>query len=434
MINKKAFALMASAAAASLALSACSGEEEDVTAVSEEGEDVVIEFMHLWPEGSSKAHYDVVNDIITEYEAANEGVTVDLEVLSNEQYKDKLRVLSTSGDLPDVGMTWAAGFLTPYVDGNMFASLDDVATELEDEFVPGTVDAYRVDETAYGLPLELNIATVFYNTAIFEEYGVEPPETYEELLAAVEIFNEAGVPPIALGNRDAWTGSLWYMYLADRIAGPEALTQAISGEGDFTDPAFVEAAERIQELVDANAFVNGFNGLADQEAKSIFMSGQSPMYLIGSWDLPNYTTNEDIPQEFRDSIEYMTFPLVEGEGDVNSFVGGPGVGLFVAEESDVKEEAKDFVAYFIQEWGEQAVQRAGVIPATRVDAASLDLPQMYIDILGELSEASNITLFADVQMSPEDAQVHLESIQALFGGELTPEEFAEAHAEAIAQE
>lgn len=433
MGTKKTLTALSSALAISLLLTACSGSDSEGS--SSASGDTVIEFMHLWPEGSSKKHYDVVNEIIADYEAENEGVKVDLEVLSNEQYKDKLRVLSTSGDLPDVGMTWAAGFLEPYVGGDMFAPLDDVIEEeLSDAFVPGTAEAYALDGVTYGLPLELNIATLYYNSAMFEEQGLEAPKTYDELLNVVDTFNEAGIQPIALGNKDAWTGSLWYMYLADRLAGAETLDSAINGSGSFEDPALVEAAAKVQELVDKDAFVEGFNGLADEEAKSMFMSEQAPMYLIATWDLPNFTTNESVPQEFRDSVEYLKFPTVDGEGDMNSFVGGPGVGLFVAEESDVKEEAKDFAAHFVKAWGEQAVTKAGVIPATKVDAESLDLPQMYIDILNELNSASNITLFADVQMSPDTAQVHLDSVQALFGGEMSPEEFAKKHQEALSED
>ncbi|MEK4523660.1 extracellular solute-binding protein [Psychrobacillus sp. FSL W7-1457] len=412
-------------------LAGCSDADE--TSSSKNG-DKEIKFMHLWPEGSSKQHYDVVNEIIADYEKENDGVKVDLEVLSNEQYKDKLRVLSTSKELPDVGMTWAAGFLEPYVGGNMFAPLDDVIKDqLSDSFVPGTAEAYALDGKTYGLPLELNIVTLYYNSAMFEEYNLEAPKTFEELENVIKVFKENGIDPIALGNKDAWTGSLWYMYLADRLGGAEVLNKAIDRSGSFEDPALVEAAQKVQDLVDMGAFVKGFNGLADEEAKSMFMSEQAPMYLIATWDLPNYTTNETVPQEFRDSVQYLKFPTVNGNGDMDSFVGGPGVGLFVAEDSDVKEEAKDFAAYFVKAWGEKAVTKAGVIPATKVDAGSLDLPEMYIDILNELNEASNITLFADVQMSPDVAQVHLDSIQALFGKEMTPEEFGKAHEDALSK-
>jgi len=396
--------------------------------------DTEIKFMHLWPEGSSKQHHEIVSEIIADFEKEHEGVKIDLEVLSNEQYKDKLKVLSTSKELPDVGMAWAAGFLEPYVGGNMFAPLDDlIDKELSDTFIPGTAEAYAIDGVTYGLPLELNIATIYYNKAMFAEHNLEAPKTYEELENVINVFKADGIQPIALGNKDPWTGSLWYMYLADRIGGAEVLTKAIDRSGTFEDPALIEAAEKVQNLVDMGAFVKGFNGLSDEEAKSMFMNEQAPMYLIATWDLPNYTTNEDVPQEFRDSVEYLKFPTVDGEGDMNSFIGGPGVGLFVAEDSKVKEEAKEFAAFFVKQWGEKSVSKAGVIPASKVDVESLDLPQMYIDILEELNSASNITMFADVQMSPGVAQVHLDAIQALFGVQMTPEEFAKAHEDALSK-
>lgn len=413
-------------------LAGCSGSGENT---SGSGDGKTIEFMHLWPEGSSKQHHKIVSEIIEDFENENPGVKVDLEVLSNEQYKDKLKVLSTSNQLPDVGMTWAAGFLEPYVNGEKFATLDDLLEgDLKDSFVSGTAEAYAMNDNTYGLPLELNIATVFYNKAIFDQYGLEAPTTYDEFKNIITTLNENGVAPIALGNKDRWTGSLWYMYMADRIGGGDVLTSAINRSGSFEDPALVTAAEEIQNLVDMDAFVRGFNGLSDEEAKSMFMGEQAAMYLMGSWDLPNYTTNEDVPQEFRDSIGYFSFPTVDGNGDLNSHVGGPGVGLFVAEDSGVKDEAKKFVSFFIQQWGEKAVTGAGVIPATKVDAASLDLPDMYIDVLNDLSEASNITLFADVQMSAGVAQVHLDLIQSLFGKGVSPDDFAKEHEDALSQE
>lgn len=437
MLKKKLLFLIALLALVMLVLAACSGDEggdEDSSSDEAEGAEKTIEFMHLWPEGSSKDHYEIVNKIVSQYEEDNPGVKVELEILGNEQYKEKLKVLSASGELPDVGMTWAAGFLKPYVEGEMFAPLNDVLDSgLQENFVPGTTDAYAIDGNTYGLPLELNIAPIFYNKAIFEENGLEVPKTYEEFKNVVDTLRENDVAPIALGNKDRWTGSLWYMYLADRIGGAETLTSAINRSGSFEDPALVKAAEEIQNLTDMNAFNEGYNALADQEAKSLFMNGQAAMYLIGSWDLPNYTTNEDVPQEFRDSVGFFNFPTVNGQGSLNSWVGGPGVGLFVAENSEVKTESKEFASYFVEQWGQQAVTEAGVIPATKVDTSSVDLPEMYINVLDELSAAENITLFADVQMDPDVAQVHLDAIQSLFGGEITPEKFTELQEEALAE-
>ncbi|GEN46061.1 extracellular solute-binding protein [Alkalibacillus haloalkaliphilus] len=419
----------------SLLLFACSEDGEGDEEVGSSEDDEVIEFMHLWPEGSSAQHYRIVNEIIEDFEEEHPNKTVDLQVYSNEQYKDQITVLSSANELPDVGMTWAAGYMEPFVSGNMFAELDDMLDEgLRDEFVAGTLEAFELDGVSYGLPLELNTTYVFYNKNIFDEHGLEKPDTYEDLQEIISVLNENNVEPISLGNRDRWTGSMWYMYFADRIGGSDVLTEAINGERSFEDPALVEAAEKVQEMVTNDSFNSGFNGMANEEASSMFMNDQAAMYMIATWDLPNFTTNEDIPQEFRDSVDYFKFPTVEGSGDTNSFVGGPGVGLFVSENSEVKDAALEFSSFFIQEWGERSVTEAGVIPGTIVDGESLDLPDMYVEVLEDLENATNLTLYADVQMSAGVADRHLELIQALFGLEITAEEFAEEHENALSEE
>jgi raffinose/stachyose/melibiose transport system substrate-binding protein len=433
---KKAYSLLSVIVIAfALVLTGCSSSTNGNSSSSESGKKVTITFMHLWPAGSSKQQNMIVNEIIKEFEKQNPNVTVKQEVLENEQYKNKLKVLASSNELPDVGMTWAAGFLEPYVKGNLFTPLDDILNSgLKDKFVSGTTEAYAVNNKTYALPLELNITPIYYNKKIFSKYHLEPPQTYEDFKNIVQTLVKNDVAPIALGNKDRWTGSLWYMYLADRIGGADTLKNAINRKGSFEDPSLIKAAEEIQKLVKMKAFIKGFNGLSNDEAKSEFMNEKAAMYLMGTWELPNFTTNEEVPKEFRDKVGFFKFPVVDGgKGNVDSWVGGPGVGLFVSENSKVKKEAKEFVKFFIEKWGEQSVTKAGVIPATKVDTANIHLPQLYIDVLSELNKASNITLFADVQMNPEAAQTHLNLIQSLFGEEVTPKDFVKQHEEVLAK-
>ncbi|WP_044479974.1 extracellular solute-binding protein [Paenibacillus antibioticophila] len=419
-----------------LVLGGCSHPEERAGALEVRHGDtdkVTIKMMHLWPQDVSAQQYKLVNEIIDQYQTQHPHVTIQQEVLENEQYKNKLKILSASNELPDVGVTWAAGFMDPYVKGELFAPLDDLLSGgLKDKFFPGTTDAYAVDGKTYGLPIELNISPVYYNKAIFEKYNLEVPQTYDQFLSIVEKLSGNGVTPIALGNKDRWTGSLWYMYLADRLGGPETMKKAIDRSGTFEDPALIQAAAEIQRLVDMNAFNKGFNGLSNDEGKSEFMNEKTAMYLTGTWEIPNFTSNPEVPQQFKDKVGFFKFPTLDsGKGDINSWVGGPGVGLFIAENSKVKEEAKEFVEYFIDKWGASSVSTAGVIPATKVDTSSSDLPQIYIDLLDELGNASNLTLFADVQMKPNAAQTHLNMIQALFGKAITPEQFVKEHEAAL---
>lgn len=424
----------------SLALTGCFGSNSNGSDASSSprsstasSDKITISMMHLWPESTSPQQYKIVNQIIQEYEHEHPNVIIKQEVLENEQYKSKMKVLSATNQLPDVGMTWAAGYLEPFVQGDLFTPLDDLLQgDLKDQFVSDTTEAYSIEGKTYALPLEFNIAPIYYNKKIFEKYHLQAPATYSDFLNVVKTLAAAGIEPIALGNKDRWTGSLWYMYLADRIAGSQTLASAISGKGSFTDPGLEQAAKSIQDLVEMNGFNKGFNGMSNDEGKAEFMNGKAAMFLAGTWELPNFTTNPDVPQDFRDSVGFFKFPTVDGgKGSIDNWVGGPGVGLFVAQNSPVKEQAKDFVEYFVKHWGEQAVTDAGVIPATKVDTSAVKLPQLYVDLLSEMNKATSITLFADVQLKPAAAEIHLNDIQALFGEALTPEQFARDHDQAI---
>ncbi|MFD0671287.1 extracellular solute-binding protein [Cohnella sp. GCM10027633] len=412
------------------ALTACGNDNDDAGGKS--GEKITLNLMHLWPEGTAAQQNKLVKQIIEEYKAMEPNVTIATEVLENEQYKDKMQVLSASNKLPDIGLTWAAGYMEPYVKGNKFATVDDLLQgELKDKFVAGTTEAYASGGKSYALPLELNIVPVYYNKEIFAKYGLQPPQTLDDLKNVIGKLNENGVTPITMGGKDAWTASFWYMYLADRFGGADLLDQSVAGNA-FTDPALIDAAKAMQELVDMKAFIKGFNGLSNDEAKAEFENEKAAMYAMGTWEVPNYTTNPDRPQAFKDKIGFFKFPTVAGgKGELNDFVGGPGVGLFVSENSAHKEEAKKFVGFFVRKWGEHSVVDAGVIPATKVDTAAIKLPQMFIDLLNELNGAKKVTLYLDVQMKPGAAQEHYNLVQALLGKEITPEEFAKKQEEAL---
>lgn len=438
MLNKKTVAIFMSVLMLlSLVLAGCSSSSASEES-SADGKKV-IKFMHLWPEGSSNAQFSIVKDVITEYEKEHKDIKIETEILNPDQYREKLKVLASSNELPDIGMTWSDGFIQPYVEGDMLAPLDDVVEnnpDLKDAFIPGVKESYAVDGKTYGLPLELNISYVFYNKEIFEKYGLEAPKTFSEYKKVVKTLADNGVVPATVGAKDGWPASFWFMYLADRIGGSTILTDVIKGKAKMDDPAIVKAAEEIQNLVDMGGFVKGASALSNDDAKGYFMNEQAAMFLTATWELPNYTTSPDVTQEFKDKIGYFKFPTYEGgKGtEINSYVGGPGVGLFVAKDSKVQKEAKDFVGYLVKRWGEKSVVDAGVIPATKVDTASLDLAPMYIEILKDLGEASNVTTYFDTQSSPAVSELHHDLVTALFGKQVTPKDFVKQHADELAAE
>jgi raffinose/stachyose/melibiose transport system substrate-binding protein len=413
-----------------LITTACNGDKGNSS--KSDGEKITLKMMHLWPDSNNSAQNKMVKEIIREFEEANPNITIKTEVLENEQYKSKLKVLAASNDLPDIGFTWAAGFMDPYVRGDKFAAVDDLLQdELKGKFVAGTTEGYSFDGKTYALPVELNIVPVYYNKEIFSEFNLQPPQTLDDLKAIIRTLNNNGITPVTLGGKDGWPASFWYMYLADRIGGPNLMDKAVADQ-DFTDPSLLEAARQVQELVNLNTFIKGYNGLSNDEAKVQFMNGKSAMFVTGTWELPDFTTTTNIAQEFKVNIGYFKFPTVEGgKGNVDDWVGGPGTGLFVSKNSKHALEAKEFVSFFVQKWGEHSVVNAGVIPATKVDTAAIKLPQMFIDLLNELNKANKVTLYLDTQMKPVASTIHMNQIQALFGEAVTPEEFIKKQDDAL---
>lgn len=120
--------------------------------------------------------------------------------------------------------------------------------------------------------------------ALFEEYGVEIPTTIEELEAACDVFLENGIVPMVLPNRTKYFGSMYYMYLVDRMAGPSLFAEAANGgERTFEDDVFTWADQKIQEWAEKGYFGDGYNSLDGETGmhRQMLYNNEAAMAPIG---------------------------------------------------------------------------------------------------------------------------------------------------------
>lgn len=373
-----------------------------------------------------------VKDAIERFEADNPNINIEHVPTQNDNYKTKLRTAMSADNAPDIFMTWGSAGLERYVDADKVYSLESHMTEdWENNFMPAAMDLGIVDGEVYGIPVtNVAPALVWYRTDLFEEYDLDVPETYDELLNVVETFTDNGITPFALANKNKWTGSMYYMYLVDRIGGPEALQQAINREGAFNDEAFIEAGRRIQELVELGAFPDGVNGLDEDagQSRTLLYTDRAAMYLMGSW---GYSAFKNEAPEMLDQFSFFNFPEVEsGVGDPSNLVGTPGDNYYsISTKAENKEEAVKFLKYLSDaKMGEELIEIGNIPPFTGV-ADKIDDPIMK-KIYNTSQEANSMQLWYDQTLPLELAQVHLNTTQALFGMEITPEEAADEMEEA----
>ena len=113
--------------------------------------------------------------------------------------------------------------------------------------------------------------------------GLTVPKTWDELTALVDQVNQYNAAhgteyaAIELGDKDSWLGELLYTVITNRI-DPYAQDKLASGEIDFSDPVFTDAADKLMQLADMGAFPDNFLETGEVEAVQNFADGKAVLF------------------------------------------------------------------------------------------------------------------------------------------------------------
>ncbi|WP_444960043.1 ABC transporter substrate-binding protein [Nocardiopsis sp. M1B1] len=388
--------------------------------------------MHVWMYQDTLVV--VQEGAVERFNGASETEAV-IDEVPGDSYEERLRTAMGSSEKPDVFFNWGGGSIEPYVEQDMLVPLDDMLAEnpeFADSFIPSILEAGKVDGVQYGIPLRgTQPVILFYNETVFEEAGAEPPETWQDILDLVDTFTEEGVTPFALAGADPWTEQMWLQYLVDRIGGPEVFARIVEGDSEgWRDPAVLEAAQMVRELVDQGAFGDSYASVSYTEgaASALLSEGRAAMHLMGSWE---YSTILDQNEEFAtNDLGYVAFPPIGGgEGDPANVVGNPTNYFSVSAETEYTDQAMEFLTYMSQEEYVADMVENGEVPTTTnaeevvADSPSPDFATFQYEMV---RDAPHFQLSWDQALPPEVATPMVTEIESLFNGESTPEQFVDA--------
>jgi raffinose/stachyose/melibiose transport system substrate-binding protein len=392
-----------------------------------------IEWWHI---STQEEHRAVWEQMANEFVAQNPDVTIEITVLENEAFKAKLATAMQSGSPPDIFQTWGGGVLKQYGDAGLVQDLTPALAEggWGESFSQGPLGLYRFDGTTYGVPWTAGMVGFWYNTALFEQAGIsEPPTTWAEFLETVQTLKGAGITPIALGGRDKWPGHFYWVYLATRIGGKPAFDAAYSRAGSFADPSFVQAGERLKELVDLEPFQPGFLGAGYGDHQAVMANGQAAMELMGQWAPGANSGVAEDPEAYNANLGWFPFPMVEGgAGDPADALGG-GDGFAIGK--DAPPEAIEFVKFLTSAENQRTVVQAGMAGTPGVTEAvdALENPLLQ-EVFERAAQAPYYQLYYDQYLPPAVGQTVNDATQALFAGTSSPEEVAQLIEESAAFE
>ena len=124
---------------------------------------------------------------------------------------------------------------------------------------------------------------MLYNRDLFEEHGWEIPETWDEFTALCEAIQAEGIQPLYFGFKDTWTCLAPWNALAVDLAPADVCKQVNQGKTTFSQE-YGEIADKMLQLLayaEEGPFAYGYN-----DACTAFANGESAMYTIGSYAIP----------------------------------------------------------------------------------------------------------------------------------------------------
>ena len=393
-------------------------------------EEIVLTFWHI---NNQENRRGVIDRAIARFNAEYPNVRVEQSIFENDPYKTALKTAMGSDQAPDIFHSWGGGWLQEFVkEGQLYNITGEIEAGLGSDINAAFKDLARYDGEYYGLPLLGAAALVYYNSELFEKYGLTYPTTFTELEQVCKTFIENGVIPFALGNASAWPGALTFIYLSMRKGGVDVFTKAYNREPGFTfeDESYVWAGEKIQEMVKAGWYPQGINGINyDTGGSRMMMYTEMAAMIVQTTGFVSNAKNES--PEFFAKMKIGKYPVLEdGAGTVDEMLGGGNL-LSISERCANKEEAVALMKYLLSaETGQDFLTNAASIPAQAGMTAASEQMQQALDII---EQATYIQNYYDQAMPAAMGALHKETTYAIFGLEMTPAEAA-AKMEALAVE
>ena len=269
------------------------------------------------------------DDIHLTISSPNDAMTILKTRLIREDYPD---IIGIGGDMN----------YSYFVDSDILADVSDY--EGLKKIKPAYVEIlegleFVPTEGTFGVPYVANAAGVLYNREMFKEHGWEIPETWDEFMTLCEDIKAAGIQPLYFGFKDTWTCLAPWNALAVDLAPADVCKQVNRGETTFTEE-YGEISEKMLEMLaygQDGPFAYGYN-----DACTAFANGESAMYTIGSYAVPQIkSVNPDM------DIDSFVMP---GSDDKDGNILNSGVDLqfCVTKECKNKEAAYEVLDFFLE--------------------------------------------------------------------------------------
>lgn len=339
-------ALMATAC---LALAACNDNNGDDN--NKPGGELKGSVKIWWPGGSPTIEA-AINKAKAEYEAAHEGVTIDIATQSTADfYSSYTMALMNKDNFPDIAYVDHVFVQRLAYDGLIGNLSDYGADEVKDKFIDSLWSTTQFNGGTYALPMSANVLTVAYNKALLtkvlgkEFTDADMPKNWTEYIAIgkkIEEYNTANnltgnnklyLTTVPAGTGNESMGAMFFMSYAARSGG-RLMNDNLTAMELATEQN-KSAAAKIKQLGDL-----GYTPTSFSESK--FETGKVAFIEMGPWKLIDYSRISASQNDICDIRYTNVFPLSSG-GQTQGALGL--YSLVMTKKTKNAALAADFIKY-----------------------------------------------------------------------------------------
>jgi raffinose/stachyose/melibiose transport system substrate-binding protein len=227
-----------------------------------------------------------MNRINALYTAAHPNVTIRFDTYDPMEYNGVNEANLAAGTGADIIFLWPFDKSRKLNDAGYLYNLTKKIPAL-DTWDPVALNAWTTEDgDTYGVPSVGVTHGIYYNKAIFAEYGITEPATWDQFIAACDKLLAGGEKVIALGTADnSWVlNRVVFCGLGPNFYGGETARQALMAKTmKLTDTGFTDAFKMVNSL--KKYLPAGFESLGYEESKVLFASGNAAMFIGGSWEI-----------------------------------------------------------------------------------------------------------------------------------------------------
>jgi alpha-glucoside transport system substrate-binding protein len=168
---------------------------------------------------------------------------------AGDQLPQQLSTAVEGGNPPDVAFLPQPGLMKDFVNKNALQPLDFMQDDVNNNLGESAVQLGSVDGTLYGFLFKAaNKSTVWYNVKAFDDAGVSPPETWDDLTSAADTIQQSGLPAWSIGAADGWTLTDLFENIYLRQAGADMYDKLTTHDIPWTDPSVKTALQTMADV------------------------------------------------------------------------------------------------------------------------------------------------------------------------------------------